>query len=202
MSIVAPKRRPAFAPIGRLRTGPFGGGKKGLMASLNLTAMVDMFTTIVIFLLQTFSASGEISFMQKDLKIPDADQASVLNELGPVVTLFRGQILIDGKTVGKVEELDEAEAGIPKLAEELTKAREAQEKLDERRGKPRDPNQPFSGHVIVQADKETDFMLVRKAIFSVNEAGWAHIQFIVRGTGKGGDSAEDMKKALQAGGEE
>ena len=199
MAVVVPKRRPAFAPIGRLRTGPFGGGKKALMASLNLTAMVDMFTTIVIFLLQTFSASGEIMFAQKDLKIPEADVAEILNERGPVVTLFRGQILIDGKSVGKVEELDEAEAGIPMLAEELVKAREVLEKLNERRGKVKDPTQPFEGHVIVQADKETDFLLVRKAIFSVNEAGWAHIQFIVRGTGSAGPTTEELKAALQGG---
>ena len=199
MAVVVPKRRPAFAPIGRLRTGPFGGGNKALMASLNLTAMVDMFTTIVIFLLQTFSASGEIMFSVKDLKIPEAAMADVLNERGPVVTLFRGQILIDGKSVGKVEELDEAEAGIPMLAEELVKAREVLEKLNERRGKVKDPTQPFEGHVIVQADKETDFLLVRKAIFSVNEAGWAHIQFIVRGTGSAGPTTEELKAALQGG---
>lgn len=184
MAVVVPKRRPAFAPIGRLRAGPFGGGKKGVMASLNLTAMVDMFTAIVIFLLQTFSASGEIMFAQKELKIPDADMADVLNERGPVVTLFRNTILIDGREMSKLEDLDEAEAGVPKLSEALKAARESQEKLDERRGKPRDPGQPFEGHIILQADKETDFMLVRKSIFSINEAGWAHIQFIVVGTGK------------------
>ena len=39
---------------------------------------------------------------------------------------------------------------------------------------------PFDGNLIVQADEETDFKLVRRAIFSANEAGWVHLQFAVR----------------------
>ena len=31
----------------------------------------------------------------------------------------------------------------------------------------------------MQADEGTDFKLVRRAIYSANEAGWIHLQFVV-----------------------
>jgi biopolymer transport protein ExbD len=172
MAVVTPGRHPAFAPIGRLRKGMFKGGKKSMMMPLNLTAMVDMFTVIVIFLLQSFSASGEIMFIQKEIKLPTALQAQPLNDRGPVVTLFKNTVLIEGEQLASLEELDENEPGIPALAERLGRIRENEEKLIGR-----DPSKPFDGHLIVQADISTDFELVRKAIFSVNEAGWTHLQF-------------------------
>src|SRR3989304_5380671 len=45
-------------------------GKKGVFAALNLTAFVDMMTMLVVFLLMTFSASGEILMSQKGLDLP------------------------------------------------------------------------------------------------------------------------------------
>jgi biopolymer transport protein ExbD len=171
---VVPKRRPAFPPIGRLRSGPFGGGKKGIFADLNLTPMIDTFTVIVIFLLQSFSASGELMFIQKNLKLPDAEKAALLNERGPVVTLMANQVLFEGTVITTADDLDEAEPGIPPLAEKLTGVREREQKMYRL-----DPNEPYRGNVLIQADRGTDFMLVRKAIFAVNEAGWTHIQFAV-----------------------
>lgn len=180
MPISVPQRRHFLKPMGKLRSGPFSHGKKSGMISLNLTAMVDMFTVIVIFLLQSFAASGELNMTQKDLVMPGATKAEPLVETGPVITLFQGTVLMEGKEVAQQDKLDEAEQGIPELTELLKAVREREEKLAERLGKPRDPTKAFDGHIIVQADKETDFLLVRKVIFSMNQAGWAHINFAVK----------------------
>jgi biopolymer transport protein ExbD len=174
MAIVLPGRHPAFHPIGRLRDSPFHAGKKNLMMPLNLTAMVDMFTVIVIFLLQSFSASGELMFIQKDIKLPNATQAQPLEERGPVVTLYKNEVLIEGERLASLDEIDDAEPGVSALSERLQKIREREEKLVGR-----DPTKPYDGHVIIQADIATDFELVRKSIFSVNEAGWTHLQFAI-----------------------
>jgi biopolymer transport protein ExbD len=176
MPVVQPKRRPAFPPIGRLRTSPIsGGGKKGLMLALNLTAMVDMFTVIVIFLLQSFSADGDLNFLHKDLKLPEAKEAGLLSERGPVLTLFHNTVMYEHEEVANLESLDDAEPGIPVITEALTGIRERDQALKGNAG------EPYEGHVIIQADHETDFKLVRKVIYSLNEAGWAHMQFIVIG---------------------
>lgn len=198
MPITTPKRHPAFKPIGALRAGPFASGKKGLMAGLNLTAMVDMFTVIVIFLLQSFSASGELMFMQPGLKLPPAKMTQLLEERGPVLTLFKNQVLLEGQEIAKTDALDDADPGIPTLSEKLTGVREREEKLAEQRGQPRDPTKPFDGYLVIQADSSTDFKFVRKAVFSANEAGWAHLQFVVMGEGKGPEEGEGEEGEAKA----
>jgi biopolymer transport protein ExbD len=195
MPVSVPQRRHFLKPMGKLRSGPFSHGKKSGMISLNLTAMVDMFTVIVIFLLQSFAASGELNITQKDLVMPGAKKAELLAETGPVITLFQGTVLVEGKEVATQDKLDEAEQGIPELTEQLKAVREREEKLAERLGKPRDPTKAFDGHIIVQADKTTDFLLVRKVIFSMNSAGWAHVNFAVK------DESSSLKPAEGEGAE-
>jgi hypothetical protein len=46
--------------------------KRLLIASLSLTSMVDMFSLLVIFLLQTFSTSPELLVMTKGVTLPNA----------------------------------------------------------------------------------------------------------------------------------
>lgn len=195
MPISAPKRRTAFKPIGRLRQNPLHAGRKGVAAGLNLTAMVDMFTVIVIFLLQSFSANGEIMFIQKEVTMPTAEQVEELTERGPVVTLYDDVILLEGKEVVKGVDLDPAEQSIPTMVEKLNGIREREEKISAAMGKPRDPSQPFDGSIIVQADENVDFMLVRKVIASMNEAGWAKVKFAVKGeSGTGEDPSKLLNK--------
>ena len=47
-------------------------GRKSPYAALNLVAYIDMMTMLVIFLLMSFSATGEILFVQKNIVLPDA----------------------------------------------------------------------------------------------------------------------------------
>jgi biopolymer transport protein ExbD len=189
MPVFAPARRPAFAPLNRLRSSPLSGGKKSTMAALNLTAMVDMFTTIVIFLLASFQANGDILFILKDLELPKAVAGKILAERGPVVTLFENTVLMEGNPFARLDEISKEDQGVPLLGDKLKAIREHEEKIAEMAGKPRDPTKPFEGIIVVQADKETDFELVRKVIYSANEGGWAKIHFAV--TGGGGPKPAD-----------
>jgi biopolymer transport protein ExbD len=176
MPVSTPKRRKAFKPIGWLRAKA-DGGRKGVSASLNLTAMVDMFTVIVIFLLQSFSANGEIMFIHKDLTLPVAENTEELNERGVVITVTSQEIILEGKEIARVQELVAEEPVIPAMVEKLTGIRENEEKLAAARGQPRDASKPYEGAIIVQADEEVDFLLVRKVIGSLNQAGWAKVKF-------------------------
>ncbi|MEQ1564534.1 MAG: biopolymer transporter ExbD [Myxococcota bacterium] len=193
MPVFTPGRHPAYEPIGRLRGNPLSHGKKSGFIELNLTAMVDMFTVIVIFLLQSFSGEGEVS-VHKNLTLPDSEKAKPLSERGPIVVVMRGEVLLDGEVVASLEDDQAAEPGIPALTEKLVAVKSANDKIEEelRRRDPTRPVKPFDGNLIVQADEETDFKLVRRAIFSANEAGWVHLQFAVQKTltGLGAPPAE------------
>lgn len=172
MAIHVPGRRPAFAPIGRLRSSPIHGGSRNGLISLNLTPMVDMMTMLVVFLLQSFSADGQIMFVQKDLVMPEATESKPLVDRGPVVTVYDGRVYVEGNEVARSADLDISDISIKPLTELLTGIRERDEVIH-----PRDTTKPYEGVVIVQGDEEADFMLVRKTIASLNEAGWAKVNF-------------------------
>jgi len=79
-------------------------GRKSVLASLNLTALVDMMTMLVVFLLMTFSATGEILMVQKGLTLPDAAQKEELKR-APIVCItadaitFNGEPMADPRTL-------------------------------------------------------------------------------------------------------
>ena len=58
-----------------------GMGRKSSYAELNLTSMVDMLNLLVVFLLQTFFASGELLTVSKNVTLPAAMNLSLIHIL-------------------------------------------------------------------------------------------------------------------------
>lgn len=189
MPVTAPGRRPAYPPIGRLRTSPLSGGKKSGFVSLNLTAMVDMFTILVIFLIQLFKASGDVELSDR-IKVPKSQTGAPLEEQGTVVQIMpTGELYLDNKGFSPEELGTELDVQIPGMVKRLTDAREFREKIEGR-----DPTQPYQGLLIIQADIKADFKGVRRVIASANEAGWAKFKFVTepmkKAEGEGAPAAE------------
>jgi len=177
-AIITPGRRPAYAPIGRLRSSPLSGGKKSGFASLNLTAMVDMFTILVIFLIQMFNTSGEVTLSDK-IQVPKSLSGALLEEPGTVIMLDDdGSMLLDSEAIPASEMGTELDIVIPGMSRLLKERREFDLEIKKRRGEPADPTQPYDGVIIIQADIKTDFRQVRRVLASANDAGWAKIKFV------------------------
>jgi len=187
MAIIAPGRRPAYPPIGRLRTSSLSGGKKSGMVSLNLTPMVDMFTILVIFLIQLFSGADAPSVPEK-VTIPEAIAGQKVTEAGTVVSVTKeGTILIKGEVVKDMG--TDLDPGIPGLTERLREIKANDVKLKmaiaEKGGKPFDKTAAYEGELMIIADIETDFKLIRRIMYSANVAsddntntGWAKFKFV------------------------
>ena len=166
-------------------------GKRDVTALLSLTAMVDMFTVLVIFLLQNYNTTGEILYIPKEVVLP---KASSVKELKPshVVTISSKEILLDKDVVATFEDVKGTEEWeITKLKEHLSAAllkskAEAESKLQ---NKIRDAVETTKGEsteeqnawskVTIQSDKDVDFLTVKKVLFTVTEAGAGEINFAV-----------------------
>jgi biopolymer transport protein ExbD len=143
--------------------------------SLNLTPMIDMFVTLVIFLLMTFSTSGEILFIQKDIELPKAEKSDTL-EQAPVVIIGAGQVVIEGQSVGKMDDIAEDENfEIADLSERLNNLKRNYQSLH--------PNQQFSGQIIIQGDKQIPFRVLKKVMFTCTSVGYTNINFAVLPSG-------------------
>jgi biopolymer transport protein ExbD len=165
--------------------------KREVTAVLSLTAMVDMFTVLVVFLLQNYNTTGEVLYIPKEVTLPRAEQ---IKELRPavVVTISNKEILIDKTPVANFDDVKAQKEWMiqPLLTgvqEALKKAKEKQEaqlqaKLREvvdaaKGGVPTDLN--AWNKVTVQADKGMDFLTVKKVMYTVTEAGAGEINFAV-----------------------
>ncbi len=167
------------------------GGKRTVTATLSLTAMVDMFTVLVIFLLQNYNATGEILYIPKEVVLP---QASAVRELKPahVVTISEKEILLDTQVVATFSDVKASEDWmIENLRAELVTAMaksktEAEGKLQNKirgavesvKGQADEDKEPWS-KITVQADKGIDFGTVKKVMYTVTEAGASEINFAV-----------------------
>jgi len=167
------------------------GRHRNVTAVLSLTAMVDMFTVLVIFLLQNYNTTGEILYIPKDVILPKANR---VNELKPsvVVTVTAKEILLDRTVVATFKEVQDAQDWVvPNLRDQtrdmLLKAKADQEtKLQNKLSKVVDKTlgneeeDPEAWRkVTIQPDKQIDYLTIKKIMYSIYEAGGGPINFAV-----------------------
>ena len=75
-----------------------GGGGRGVNTEIPLIPFIDFLLCIVLFLLASFSATGELP-VDKNVKLPNAENALEMME-APVVAVTGTQILVDGIPAG------------------------------------------------------------------------------------------------------
>ena len=161
-----------------------GEHKKSLYAGLNLVAYIDMMTTIVIFLLMTFSASGEILFVSKSIVLPNAMNWKEL-ERAPVIGVSADVVTLDGKPVADASELQKADTvdwKITDLHDQLVTFKNNFKLIH--------PNEEFKGLCIVQSDQKVPFKVLKKVMYSAAIAGYMNVNFAVRPEAKPGAAAE------------
>lgn len=171
---------------------PNKSNKRSAVAMLSLTAMVDMFTVLVVFLLQNYQTTGEVLDIHEKVVLP---KAMAVKELRPahVIIVTKDQILIDKVPIAQFKDVQaqddwtiaalqtaiqqrfkEAEekgsvAGLSQIkkAVDQTKPESMQEKPEDHR------------RVTVQADKNIDFLTIKKVMYTLTEAGASEINFAV-----------------------
>jgi hypothetical protein len=158
MAIVTPGKRPCDRiAASRVFGKKFGRGKKSTYAGLMLTSLVDMFTIIVIFLLQNFSATGEILFMSKDIRLPEAAHGAEL-ERAPVIAVSSEAVTFEGKQILLTADLGKGDVlNVPELEDVL---RDERRRFEQSHAG--DPKNPFKGLVHVQADKRIPFKVIKR----------------------------------------
>jgi biopolymer transport protein ExbD len=196
MAIVIPGKRPcARLANSRVWGKKFARGKKSGYAELMLTSLVDMFTIIVIFRLQNFSANGDILFLTKDIKLPFAVHGAEL-ERAPVLSVSADAVTLEGKQIAQTADLAKRELlNVPEIEDALRDEKRRYELIHQN-----DPEHPFRGLVNVQADKQIPFKVIKKVMFACNQSGFGNISFaaIAKGSGTGSGTGSEPPKTPAA----
>jgi len=154
---------------------------------------VDMFTVLTVFLLQNYATTNQILPIEDSVALPDA---TTVKELKPsnVVILSPDGVRINNTNVATLEQVRAAEdwmiKGLKDKVEEVIKEGEEKKKslgsqikkavteVKGEDGKPKEEVDDFR-KITIQADKEMDFLTVKKIMFTVTDAGIYEINFAV-----------------------
>ena len=173
MPVHKPERRLLhFIPLPFVKKKVGGGGQRPVVAGLSLTSMIDFLVVTVVFLLMSFSASGE-GGLPKNIQLPKAENVMDMLD-APVVAVTGRQILVDGVPAGNVGSIIEADR--LQIIEELkTLLKSKREMWISIKGK----DAPFPGVVVLTIDQNVPALVVKSVFQTAALSGYPNVSFMV-----------------------
>jgi biopolymer transport protein ExbD len=179
MPIQGPNRRlMRFVGLDFVAKKVTGGGHRSTNASLSLTSMIDFLVVTVVFLLMTFSASGETP-IARGLNLPKAENTLDMID-APVVAVVGSQILVDGAAAGNSRSVEESDR--LQRIDELFNILKAKREL----WKQTHPNKDFPGVVMLEIDQNVKAVVVKSVFQTSAFAGFPNVSFMVNNLPKSG----------------
>lgn len=132
--------------------------KRSIVADLLLTALIDAFSILVIFLLMSFSSTGEILYINK-MELPKSAQA-VLLERNPVVKYENDILYLEDQVVTP-----------DGLVSALLSLRSQWQETH--------PGQEYPGILTIQADRRTKYSSLNNIVVAASQTGFSDIRFAV-----------------------
>ncbi len=167
-----------------------GHGKRSVATILSLTAMVDMFTVLVIFLLQNYDPqTNAVLYLSDKVDLPAAEK---VKELQPavVVSISETDVLVDNQPIVALPAVKSQSDWLIRpvfqkvqLALQAARVKEESELRNRLRKSMQTDDKkvhvPAWSKVTIQSDRAIDFLSVKKVMYTVTEAGAGEINFAV-----------------------
>lgn len=156
---------------------------------LNIYPMMDMMTILLVFLIMQFASSSADIVQSEELQIPTStSQVDAAQSLSVIIS--QSEIVVEGRRVlslrnGKVDPSQKQGGGTGWLITPLfngLKAHRDRLKLIASRN----PQRPFRGEVRIIADRRTPFRTLGEVVYSLGQAEFGALRFIVLKSGQEG----------------
>ncbi len=153
---------------------------------LNITAMLDMMTIILVFLLKSMSSSSASLPQSGDLSMPKSVLTTEASQEGVAVLVSKSQIVVDDNVVapvpadathgieGKYKRSGPTDLYIVPLANALQGWRERDRQVRLATGK-----DPSSSEAIVVADSGTPYRLLVEVLFTLGQSEFSKFHLMV-----------------------
>jgi biopolymer transport protein ExbD len=158
---------------------------------LNITAMLDLMTIILVFMLKSMASSSAAIPQSKDLTLPSSVMTKEASQEGVVIVISKSQILVgdDPNPVVRLPSREQlAQSGVDArykrsgpndlfivpLANALTHARDTDKAI--RKAKNLDPS---SSEAIVVADATTPYRLLIEVLFTLGQSEFGKYHLMV-----------------------
>ncbi len=144
-------------------------------AAISLTSLMDIFTIILLFMLKSYSAEGDILATKSEkLQLP-VSTSKQSPKMTLIVQISTDDIIVDGKKVADIGDvIDSEELLIKSLADALSENMKKTEFIARK-----NPDFKFSGEALIQGDKGIPFLVLEKVMFTCGNAGYGNISLAV-----------------------
>ncbi len=150
--------------------------------SLNIYPLMDVMTILLVFMIMQFAQESANVVETAELQIPYSTSRATLEQAVPV-QISRTEIVVDGRQVltlrnGMVDPSQKQGGGtgflITPLHNVLLQHRDRLKMIAQRNS-----NRPFTGTVQIIADKRTPFRTLSEVIYTLGQAEFSSIHFVV-----------------------
>ena len=146
---------------------------------LRMTSMMDILTVLLLFLLKSFVVEGEVITPVPGVELPQSS-SDTAPQSAVVIAIFDDNIMIDSELIASVsEENSEGDLLISALADHLDETRAKSLGIAQRRGEDVDA---FEGQIAIQGDREIEFEILQRVMYTCNASGYENISLAVVGT--------------------
>jgi biopolymer transport protein ExbD len=148
---------------------------------IDITSLLDILTILLVFLIQSYNASGVIINVPEGITLPKSSTESI-NTYGVNVQVSASKIWVDDKEVLNTEALpdkiyDSGGRRIIALYNELVRLKETI-KLSEKSS----PNATkFTGIANLVVDKTLKYSYIKRIMYTCADAGYKEFKFVVMG---------------------
>lgn len=183
---------PIHVPGIRSRGGKLKTGKRSAVVALNMTAMVDMFTVLCVFLLQNYATTNQVLPMPDKVDLPSAHEVKELKPSNVVVVSPEEGVVINNIKVADFRTVKEQEDWLIKTLQEVLQKNiqdgeakkqslgsQLRDAVNEAKQIQKAPEIDDFRKLTIQADRNVDFLTIKKVMYTVTEAGVQEINFAV-----------------------
>ena len=141
-------------------------GAEGRVIKPQLTSLIDVMMLLLFFLIHSFSAEVIVQSTPRDLVLPQSRAVAPVKELGSI-EVTKHRILLNGRDVVKLSDISGGED--PLRIDPLFERLDALKK----------PSVPGRREIMIQADRDVDFSVVKKVMYTASRAGFTDYTILV-----------------------
>lgn len=132
-----------------------------------LTSLVDVMTILLVFLIKSFSVDGNIVTPSADLLLP-VSSSEKKPTLQNSIEITRNAIISEGHVIVGTDELKKSDSLL------ITPLYDWMKTVNSRKSR-----SDSASFLLIQCDRETEFSIVKKVMFSCSKAGFTDFSVLV-----------------------
>lgn len=144
--------------------------------SLNITSMCDMFTLLLVFLLQSYSTAEVTLDVEKDLRLPTSSSMTDLTQ-SVKLSLTKTSLRYDNKDLASLSDMKFSANDIDPNDSNFIKPLFAE--LDKLAKSPDAPQFIKDGKLLFQADRDLPYSVLRKVMYTASMAGFPQLKLVI-----------------------